>query len=80
MLYSAIAKIYKELFGLDEGYDDQAFYAKAKVSGIPYFLRLLFVGFYKKAKMLQLNTFITTEEKERFANGLKLLLSEMSKG
>jgi hypothetical protein len=79
-LHDEIARIYTALLGLPEEYDETIFNAKLKLSNIPLFLKILLVGYYKRAEILIISSFVPTEEKTDLILELKFLLTEIGKG
>lgn len=79
-LHDEIARIYTALLGLPEEYDEIIFNQKLKLSNIPVFLKILLVGYYKRAEILVISTFVPAEEKTDLILELKFLLTEVGKG
>ena len=79
-LYERIIRIYTALLGLPEEFDDNIFNMKLRASNIPLLLKILFSGFYKKAEILPVATFVAKEQKLDMIVELKFLLSELVKG
>ncbi|MBN2052677.1 hypothetical protein JW756_04190 [Candidatus Woesearchaeota archaeon] len=79
-LHDEIVRIYTVILGLPEEYDQNIFNMKLRTSSIPLFLKILFAGYYKKAEILVISSFIPPEEKADLIMELKFLLSEASKG
>ncbi len=79
-LHEEIVKIYTALIGLPEEYDDNIFNMKLRTSSLPLFLKVLFAGYYKKAEILAMATFVAPEEKIDLITELRFLLAEAAKG
>ncbi len=79
-LHDEIVRIYSALLGLPEEYDEAIFNTKLKLSTIPLFLKILLVGYYKRAEILVISSFVPAEEKTDLVLELKFLLSEAGKG
>lgn len=79
-LHDEIVRIYSALLGLPEEYDEAIFNAKLKLSTIPLFLKILLVGYYKRAEILIISSFVPAEEKTDLVLELKFLLTEVGKG
>lgn len=79
-LHDEIVRIYSALIGLPEEYDEAIFNAKLKLSAIPLFLKILLVGYYKRAEILIISSFVPAEEKTNLILELKFLLTEAGKG
>ncbi|KYK26141.1 hypothetical protein AYK26_00810 [Euryarchaeota archaeon SM23-78] len=79
-VYERVLRIYSAVLGLPEEFDDNIFNMKLRSSGIPLFLKILFAGFYKKAEILPLATYVAAEQKQDMIVELKFLISELVKG
>ena len=79
-LYERILRIYSALLGLPEEFDDNIFNMKLRASNIPLLLKILFAGFYKKAEILPIASFVAREQKLDMIVELRFLLSELVKG
>jgi hypothetical protein len=80
LLHDEIVKIYTALISLPEEFDTSIFNLRLRNSNIPLFLKILFAGYYKKAEILIITSFVSVEEKADLVLELKFLLSEASKG
>lgn len=78
-MHAAIVGIFASIFHLPEQFDDTIFYAKARESKVPIFLKILLIGFYRKSDRLMLDTFIPDEEKSNFLSEFIFLITELSK-
>ncbi len=79
-LYSEIIRVYKQLIGLPEDFDRNIFNMKLRASKMPVFMKILFAGFFNKADILSMGTFVASEEKQDLFVELKFLLNELGKG
>ncbi|MBW2991291.1 hypothetical protein KY348_06335 [Candidatus Woesearchaeota archaeon] len=79
-LYERIQRIYAALLGLPEEYDNNIFNMRLRASKIPLLMKILFMGFYKKAEILPLATFVPQEVKLDMIVEMKFLLGELVKG
>ena len=77
-IHDVIERAYMQIFNLPQGFDDNIFNLKVRASSMCICMKILLVGFYRKADMLLLNTFIADEEKNDFVVEMKFLLSELS--
>lgn len=78
-LYDTIIRMYSSIFSLPPGFDDKAFFSKIHESKVPPFLKVLLVGFYKKAGILTMGTFVADEERESFLTEFRFLIAELGK-
>lgn len=79
-LHDEIVRIYSALIGLPEEYDEIIFNQKLKLANIPLYLKILLVGYYKRAEILVISSFVPAEEKMDLVLELKFLLTEVGKG
>ena len=80
ILYEHIIRIFTAVLGLPEEFDDNIFNLKLRASAIPLFMKILFAGYFKKADILPLATFVAPEQKQDMIVELKFLLTELAKG
>jgi hypothetical protein len=79
-LHDEIKKIYALLFTLPLDYDENIFKMRVRSSPIPLFIKILLVGYYKRAEILTISTFVPLEEKVDLIFELKYLMLELAKG
>jgi len=79
-LHEEIAKIYSALLRLTEDFDQHSFHTKLKASSLPLFLKVLYAGYYKKADILVLATYVAPEQRIDLIMELQFLLSEAARG
>ncbi|MBN2458691.1 hypothetical protein JXB28_00245 [Candidatus Woesearchaeota archaeon] len=79
-LYDEIAKIYSAVLGLSEDSDQHSFQAKIRGSSLPLLLKVLYAGYYKKADILAMATYVAPEQRIDMIMELQFLLSEAAKG
>jgi len=79
-LHDEIIKIYTAILGLPEEFDNNIFNMKLRASHISLFLKILFAGYYKKAEILIISSFVSAEEKLDLVLEMKFLLTELAKG
>lgn len=80
LLYDEIVKIYTALLSLADDFDHHAFITKLKSSGLPLFLKVLLAGYYKKAEILVMASYVAPEQRIDLIMELQFLLNEAAQG
>jgi hypothetical protein len=78
-LHETFMKIFSAIFTLPDNFDDKIFFRRVRATGISPFIKILFIGYYRKISILKENTFIPRDEMDAFIAEMKFLLMEISK-